>query len=52
MRKSMIAMTLCVLAATASMAKDYTVKSPDPKVVEMVTENDGLSYNVSYEDQK
>ncbi|MBQ7539788.1 MAG: glycoside hydrolase family 97 N-terminal domain-containing protein, partial [Bacteroidaceae bacterium] len=52
MRKSMITMALCVLAATTSMAKDYTVKSPDRKVVVTVTENDGLSYNVSYEDQK
>ena len=48
----MIAMALCLLAAIGSNAKDYTVKSPDQKVVVTVTENGGLSYNLSYDGQE
>ena len=52
MKKQMIAMALCLLAAIGSNAKDYTVKSPDQKVVVTVTENGGLSYNLSYDGQE
>ena len=51
MKRTLLALSLCLLALTVS-GKEVTIKSPDGKMVVTIEDEQGLlSYHVSYQGQ-